>query len=366
MRVWIEAGVVLGFFFLMGAAFAALRNRIVAPWLTKYEGSSWTVLLRPVHTLVVWALILMGINGAAVRLEGLLTQEGYWPLIARALGLAWVLLFVVGAIRSLGALFSFRENVELRATNDPLLQRNFRDRNAFARKLATGIVAGVGIVYSLRALGVDTSPLLAGGAVGGVVIGLALQDSLSNIFAGLFLNLDRPATVGDLISLGPDKEGTIEEIGWRYTKIRLLSDNLLIVPNKSFASTEIVNYDRPYEQTNIYVDVGVAYGSDLAKVERVAIEAGNAAQKSSNDPPLEFRPYVRFRNLGDSAITVRIFVRSSSPRGRFLLSSSLVREIHDKFREAGIDIPFPTSTIFYSVRNEKATDGAPSQRLSES
>lgn len=361
MRVWIEAGVVLGCFLLVAFAVAVLRDRIIAPRLRRYQDSAWIVLLQPIHKIVVWGLILMGLNGATMRLQGLLVQQGYFPLVSRVLGMAWVILFVFGAVRVIGAMFSFRERIELASTEDPLKQRNFRDRNAFARKLAVGLVAAIGIVYALRALGVDTSPLLAGGAVGGVIIGLALQDSLSNVFAGLFLTIDRPASVGDLISLGPDKEGTIEEIGWRYTKLRLLSDNLLIVPNKNFASAEIVNYDRPVEQTSVNIDVGVAYDSDLQEVERIAIEAGKAAQEMSNNPPIENTPVVRFRAFGDSSITVRVIVRSSTPRGRFLLSSNLVREIHQHFKAEGIQIPFPTRTFVYEARNEMAANGAPDQ-----
>src|SRR5690606_30976565 len=116
--------------------------------------------------------------------------------------------------------------------------------------------------------------------------------SLSNVFAGLFLNIDRPVRVGEVISLGPDKEGTVEEIGWRYTKIRLHSNNMLIVPNKTFASTEIINYDRPEESTSTSIEVRVPLDADLDEVERVALEAARKTQEDVNTRHIDFKPAV--------------------------------------------------------------------------
>ncbi|RYG49198.1 mechanosensitive ion channel family protein [bacterium] len=362
MRAWIEAGVVLGVFLIIAAAISMVGERFIRPWLRSHSESGWTVLVQPLRVLVVWVLVLMGINGAEIRLQEILINEGYWPLIQRAMGLAWVVLAVYGGVRILNAIFAVRERTSLSESTDFQKQRDARDRIAFSRKLSTGLVMAIGVVYALRVLGVDTSPLLAGGAVGGVIIGLALQDSLSNVFAGLFLNIDRPVRVGEMISLGPDKEGTVEEIGWRYTKIRLNSNNMLIVPNKTFASTEITNYDRPEEPTAASVDVRVPLDADLDLVERVSIEAANKTQEQVNNPPVESEPNVRFRSFNDSSITVRVNVQSSTPIGRFRLTSELIRNLQAAYREAGIVIPYPTTrSLVYSDMNANAENGAADQ-----
>ncbi|RYG37650.1 mechanosensitive ion channel family protein [bacterium] len=358
MRVWIEAGVVLGVFLILAAAASMVGEKIIRPWIRKNSESGWTVLVAPLRKILVWVFVLMGVNGAAIRLQELLINEGYWPLLQRIIGIAWVVLAVYGGVRILTAIFSVRERASMAADTDPQKMRDALDRNAFSRKLSTGLLFAIGVIYALRVLGVDTSPLLAGGAVGGVIIGLALQDSLSNVFAGLFLNIDRPVRVGEVISIGSEKEGTVEEIGWRYTKIRLNSDNLLIVPNKTFASTEIVNYDRPNEPMTVSIDVGVAYESDLDHVERVSIEAARKTQDEYDSPPVQFEPFVRFRSFNDSSITVRVFVRSSTPKGRFKLTSELLRNVHAAYKREGIDIPYPiTRTMIYREKNENAANG---------
>src|SRR5205814_7793895 len=97
----------------------------------------------------------------------------------------------------------------------------------------------------LDVLGVKITPLLTALGVGGLAVALALQDTLSNLFAGVHLLADRPIRVGDYVKIAENIEGHVVDVGWRSTRVRTLGNNVMIVPNKRVAESVIVNYDMP-------------------------------------------------------------------------------------------------------------------------
>jgi small-conductance mechanosensitive channel len=198
----------------------------------------------------------------------------------------------------------------------------------------------VATIYGLRETGAEITPLIAGGTVGGIILGLALQDSLSNFFAGIFLNMDRPARLGDLIRLENGEEGFLHEIGWRTTKIRTWSNNLLVIPNNKFAQMPLINLERPSSAATATIDFLVAHENDLNLVERLALEAALEAREICEDPEEE-PPVVRFRTLTEVGVGVRVLVRSSTSAGQYRLAHETLRRLHAKLREHAIRFAQP-------------------------
>ncbi len=108
--------------------------------------------------------------------------------------------------------------------------------------------------------------------VGGLAVALALQDTLANLFAGIHILASKTVQPGDYIRLSSGEEGYVEDINWRQTTVRALSNNLVVIPNGQLAKTNMTNFMRPEQQLTILVQVGVAYDSDLEHVERVTTE----------------------------------------------------------------------------------------------
>src|SRR5207248_1349489 len=127
----------------------------------------------------------------------------------------------------------------------------------------------VGGLLRLDAIGVRITPLLTALGVGGLAVALALQDTLSNLFAGVHLLADRPIRVGDYVKIAETIEGHVVDVGWRSTRVRMLQNNVVIVPNKRVAESMITNYDMPESRLALTIRVAVDYGADPDLVQRI-------------------------------------------------------------------------------------------------
>jgi len=338
-RDWVEALLILLAFWAPAIALRLLWQLLLGPWIKRSRNPNLALLIRPLRTLVVVTLVLGGINYAFQSLDYAEIHHSLSVWIEKSLSIAWIILTMFVLVKLVGGLFYYQASRHAKADEE------VRERTSTPQKLTTGAIVVIGALFILQVAGIDVSPLLAGGAVGGIIIGLALQDSLSNVFAGLFINMDRPIQVGDLLRLDQDREGFVEEVGWRYTKVRLWNDSMLMIPNSKFGQSSFINFNRPVSELQVNVDCGVAYDSDLELVERIAVEAARAAQDEVNEHEMLFEPYVRWRSFGDYAIQFRVFCRADHATKQYRLVSACVKQMQKRFQEAGITIPIPERTV---------------------
>src|SRR4029079_18605703 len=141
-----------------------------------------------------------------------------------------------------------------------------------ARAAVRVFVLVIGGLILLDVLGVKITPLLTSLGVGGLAVALALQDSLSNLFAGVHLLADRPIRVGDYVKIADSVEGHVVDIGWRSTRVRMLQNIVVTIPNKRVAEATITNYDMPESRMMLPIRVSVDYGADPDVVQRVLLE----------------------------------------------------------------------------------------------
>lgn len=213
------------------------------------------------------------------------------------------------------------------------------------RLMARVSVFSLALLVLLGSLGISITPLVASLGVGSLAVALALQPSLQQMFAGLYLIMDRPIRVGDFVRIETGEEGQIEAIGWRTVRIRVLQDNVVIVPNDRMASSVIFNYSQPGPESLVVLQVGVAYDSDLDKVEAIATEVARSVATETGLTDITHATRVRFDAFGDSAIQMTIIVRANDVLDRFEIRSALLRRLHRRFRAEGIVIPFPMRTV---------------------
>jgi len=145
---------------------------------------------------------------------------------------------------------------------------------SLAENLVRIAVIAMGAMLLLSNLGISITPVLTALGVGSLAVALALQDTLSNLFSGIHIVGSRMIEVGDYIKLDSGQEGFVVDIGWRTTCIRELPNNLILIPNAKLSQAVITNYQRPEPELAVIVEMGIAYGSDLGKAERVAMEVG--------------------------------------------------------------------------------------------
>jgi len=227
------------------------------------------------------------------------------------------------------------------STGSPLMQ----GARGLIQAGARGIIIGIGVLIFLDSVGISITPILASLGVGSLAVALALQDTLANLFAGLYMVADKPIEPGHMIRLPGGEEGYVSKIGWRSTWIRMPMNNVLVIPNAKLAGGIIINYDLPQREIALTVPVGVHYDSDLAKVERVTLEVGREVQRSVEGAAHDAEPVVRFLGFGDSSIQFNVVLRARDFAGTAEVRHEFVKRLQARFRKEGIVIPYPIRTL---------------------
>ncbi len=220
-----------------------------------------------------------------------------------------------------------------------------KDVFPFARKIVIALIYLATLLVILPRMGVEITPLLASLGIAGLAVALALQDSLKNFFAGIYLLADRPIRSGEYIALDSDQSriiGFVEEIGWRSTRIRTRSNYSYIIPNERLASSIIANFSRGEGKwVTATVEVSVAYESDLAKVKKTLVDAVKAVAKANKSISLREEPVARIDAFGDSAINMKLFFQVHEYTDQLQVADEVRGEILSAFEKSGIEIPYP-------------------------
>ncbi len=214
------------------------------------------------------------------------------------------------------------------------------------KTLYRAIILGFIFLIVLDRLKITITPFLASLGIGGLVVALALQDTLANFFSGIYILFDKPIRIGDYIKLDSGQEGYVTQIGWRSTRIRMLSDSVLIVPNAKLANSQITNFYFPGEELAVVVQVGVSYESDLEKVERVTKEVAKEVLEEVEGGVKGFEPFVRYQTFGDFSIKFIVILRAKEYANQYLIIHEFVKRLHRRYRSEGIEIPFPIRTLY--------------------
>jgi len=208
------------------------------------------------------------------------------------------------------------------------------------------LIFAIGLLIILQSLGISITPLLTALGIGGLAVALALQETLSSLFAGIHVLASGQIKPGDYIQLESGEEGYVTDITWRNTTIRALPNNMVIIPNSKLASAIITNYYLPEREMGIRVPVGVSYDSDLEKVERITIEVAQDVQKSVSGGVPEFDPFIRYTEFADSSINFVVILRAKEFVDQHLLKHEFIKKLHQRYNKEGIEIPFPIRTVY--------------------
>jgi small-conductance mechanosensitive channel len=216
------------------------------------------------------------------------------------------------------------------------------------------VVWTIGGLVLLDSLGVAITPLLTALGVGGLAVALALQDTLSNLFAGVHILASRKVQPGDFIQLDNGMQGYVVDTNWRNTIIRQLPNNILVVPNATVASSIVTNYHLPEHEMSVTVQCGVSYESDLEHVERVTVDVGRAVMVEVEGAVPEYEPTVRFTDFGGSSVNFHVGLRASDVSAQALITHEFIKRLHSRYAKEGIETSSPTATVVYgSVRDEE-------------
>ncbi len=266
------------------------------------------------------------------------------------------LLGIVGylLVRALNSLF-FGLAFRLKRIDAPTLIRNIFTIVAFSLFFL--------IAFTFLFPEVNLGALFTTSAIFGVILGLALQDTLGNFFAGISLQADRPFQVGDVITVGAQRHtGVVEEISWRAIKIRTFTNHVVLIANSNAAKEPIEVCPRDNQNARL-VFFNTLYADSPAKTIHVVREAVRGADNVSE----KVTPIVRIRNLGDNGVDYEVKYWLDD-YAKYNDTDALVRQrIWYAFRRAGLNFAYPTRTLFVERTSKAAMrdgdGGAIAERL---
>jgi small-conductance mechanosensitive channel len=320
---------------------------------------------------LLWLIILLPIKKRILVRHSYLdgrTQWAWKDSLIEALGPTFTILVIAGAIALLAwilplssraehplyvmlvgavvlALMVFADRIcrgllVRMASRSPALQGEL----GLIQGATRAVVIALAIMVFLDSVGISITPLIASLGIGTAAVALALQDTLANLFAGIYMLAEKPIQAGHFIQLESNEQGHVEHVGWRSTQIRMLGDTVVLVPNAKLAGSAITNFSLPRDELGITVEVGVDYVSDLEKVEAITLEVARAVMRVAGAPP-EFEPQVRFHTFGDSGINFKVWLGARDYVAGLKLKHDFIKCLHSRYQQEGIVIPSPVRTI---------------------
>ncbi len=224
-------------------------------------------------------------------------------------------------------------------------------------RISQYIIVTIGVLISFQFIGINLSSLAVIFGFLSVGIGFGLQNITSNFISGLIVLFERPISVGDRVKVA-GIEGDVLEINIRATKIRTLNKVSIIVPNSEFVSSNVINYSHGDPEFRLDVSVGVSYGSDLDTVMKALKEVADENETALTDP----EPQIHLVSFGDSSWDMQLRVWIPDVKRYPFVRNEINQAIVHKFREYGIEIPFPQrdlhvrSSVPVPVDQAKKTD----------
>jgi len=353
VRSWmVEVFVVVFITLLLGLATSVVLSRLggrLSRTRTPWDNTFVEALSRPLQ-LLIW---LVGLTFAVEAAS----QDAESPLLSvvepvREVGvialIAWFLLRFIS---------EGRDNViEQRRRQERFVDYTAVDAVAKLLRLTVAITA---VLVALQTLGFSIAGVLTFGGIGGIAVGFAARDLLANFFGGFMVYMDRPFSVGDWIR-SPDREieGTVEEIGWRITRIRTFDSRPLYVPNATFASIALENPSR-MQNRRILETVGIRY--DDAGAMQAIVDDVTSMLRSHDDIDQNRTLMVHFNTFASSSLDFFIycFTRTVVWTEYHAIKQDVLLKTLEIIENHGAQCAFPTSTVHLFHENEAGPNPEP-------
>ena len=334
--------VLLGSAFLIAGLLFVTRTifiRLFHRWAVKSESHLDDLIIRAIKVpSVFWCLAI----GLYIGIDLSEYSGKYLFYISRTIHILLIFSVTLAAANLAGKLF----NHYFQKSNIPI------PTTGLVNGMLQGIFWIMGSIVILNFLGIPITPMITALGVGGLAMALALQDTLANFFAGIHIMMEKSVRVGDFIKLESGQEGVVEDITWRTTRVKMLPNNMVIIPNHKFSQSIVTNYSLPDKRMSLSIPVSVSYQADPEKVETVL--ADEAQKAVGNIPGLlgHPKPFVRFTpGFGESSLDFTLICQVEEFMDQYLVQHELRKRIFRRLKAEDLEIPYPHRTVY--IREEK-------------
>jgi len=325
-------GIILGSILL-----GLIVQSILLSWLKKLaKKTNWRSGKIIVRSLKGWILLWIAISGISIALPYLTSNYQILSVLNKILLIVVIFSFTIVLANILVGFL----DIFLGTAKETI------PKTSILTIITRIFVLIIGILIILNSLGISISPILAGLGIGGLAVALALQDTLSNLIAGLQIILSRQLRPGDYVQLSSGEEGYVVDITWRNTTIRELADNLIIIPNSKLSQSIVKNFHMPDKSMAVIVPVRVDYESDLEKVEEIVTKVAKETLSSVRGGERDFEPFIRYSSFSDYGIEFSVILRVDEYANQFLVKHEFIKRLHKILKKERIRIPYPVRTVY--------------------
>jgi MscS family membrane protein len=326
-------------FLLLAKLIAFLSQKYFKSWAAKTESTLDDIIVEKLRPPFIYIIFIFGLQIALNHLE----TNIYWlePLLSSIMVIfvAYALLIIFEVVLKFFVERYNRKNPSKMINSIIPL---------FKKTVVVILIIG-SLIWILGIWGVNITPFLASLGIAGFVIGFAMQDSLKNIFGGIFMILDKSVQVGDRISLDSGEMGLVYEVSIRTTKIKTFSNEILTIPNGQLSEMKITNYTQPDASLRVVIEFSTAYGSDINLVKKIIEEAIKKIENIESDPPVR----ALMLKLADSGLDWLLFFWVKNQADAFDKKIEALQIVYETLNKEGIEIPFPTRSIFMKNNSSK-------------
>ena len=331
---WVKGAVVIVLTFTVASLITWLLFKVLR-WAARKSSfdldDKVVLLLRPP---VYYTLLVSGIYAG---IEVMPISDKITTLLGqgiRTLGLiVWIFFFsrlatlILGRLANVSHKYSFIQNRTLTLFDN----------------VAKVFIIGLGIYGIFMIWNIDMTAWLASAGIAGLAIGFAAKDTLSNLFAGVFILADSPYKVGDYIVLDNGSRGKVMNIGLRSTRVLTRDDVEVTIPNSIIGNSSITNQSGGHHtKMRLRIKIGVAYGSDIDKVREILLDIANSESLVAQSP----EPRVRFRVFGASSLDFELLCWVDDPELRGRAVDLLNDAIYKRFNAEKIEIPYAKQDLY--------------------
>lgn len=331
---WVQGGLLILIILSLASLFTVLLFRLLRRFTSRTPIQFDDQLLQLLQPPVTYTLVAIGITAGIDLMPLPVFWESLLSRIVRTVSVViWIIFLGRCATMLLNRMADYSGKISFIQRRTVTLFDN----------IAKVLIFGVGIYMVFVIWHIDMTAWLASAGIVGIAVGFAAKDTLSNLFAGVFIVADAPYKVGDYIVLDNGSRGMVTNIGLRSTRILTRDDIEVTIPNSIIGNSMIINQSGGlYEKMRIRLKIGVAYGSDIDMVKKVLREV------AVNEPLVcqEPSPRVRFRAFGASSLDLELLFWVNRPEERGRVLDAMNTNVYKRFAETGIEIPYAKHDLY--------------------
>ncbi len=335
---WIFALVIAVCFFLLALVVKIFLEKVITRLTQKKETTIDDQIIMIARAPIRWIIVAFGLKVALLPLK--LSASVYSALSHVITSL--IIFFAGYMILRISDIFIHEWGKKVASKLDSRIND---DLVPFFTKISRIFIIIITALLILAQFGIEITPLVASLGIAGFAIGFAIKDTLANIIGGIILTLDRSFAVGDKVSIDGEV-GVVMEVGLRNTLIQTYDNEVIVIPNGELMSKKFKNYALPNPEIRVVVEFSVVYGSDVARVQEVVLEAIKTVSEAKTEPA----PEVLFVSMGDFSLNLQARFWIPMFGNQLMKKVEATTKIYNALNANGIGIPFPTHTVY--VKND--------------